>query len=150
MFYEPRIFIPNRNEFVLQEKARLKNPDEFYFSMQKQKMENGKLTNLEGPKDSNGKVITDDMVMLMKNQDRVYLRTMRQIQQKRLNRKEIKGCRRHVVYDEENEEVVEEKVGNNETDIGKDEENLRKLCVMEKKLDIERNLRSKGRKTQGW
>lgn len=135
---------------ALQEKARLKNPDEFYFSMKNQKMVNGNFVSTEKPKTDDGKVITDDMIRLMKNQDRVYLRTMRQILERRINRETaVEGTRRHVVYGEQDEELVEEynEETEKDTEAGRQEENLSKLVLMERKLNIERNLtESKGRR----
>ena len=92
---------------VMQEQAALRNPDEFYFHMEKARMRDGELVNVddEAP-------VAPDKLKILKSQDQAYLTSERQKEMKRIERMKnelqflgVERPKQHIVFAGSDEEV---------------------------------------------
>lgn len=137
---------------VLREKARFRNPDEFYFSMQSSSTLDGihkiKKARLLGP---DGVPYSDDMIHLLKTQDWTYLKNQVLIEQNKI--KDLEGTHTwlrylpqlplegtHIVFDDSDVETSEANVVEEDSDV---ETSLSPSLKGAKDLHVDEGLKNK-------
>lgn len=139
----------------LKVKAQNRNPDEFYFRMESQKTQKG-IHSL-----NSGAIVDEDVLKLLKTQDRAYITLQKQMERKKIEktREELHSIfsspNVHIEFEESDSvrtRKVKSKLSKSKSILDKEKElkkrleRLEKLQIVEDKLNLERNLASKGSK----